>query len=79
MLCFRCGSYNVDEAKECTVCGQALHDEHSGRGREGKKANGKPAVGSFEVGETVGGKYRIDGVIGQGGVGTVYRATDTEV
>ncbi len=35
----------------------------------------KPVVKAPSVGHVVGGKYRIDGLIGQGGMGVVYSAT----
>jgi serine/threonine protein kinase/formylglycine-generating enzyme required for sulfatase activity len=80
MLCFRCGSYNSDDVQKCTVCGQELIDR-------GGKAIGpmkKPTTASqqaliFAPGEVVAGRYKIVDLIGQGGVGAVYRARDNEV
>ena len=39
----------------------------------------KARTAPFAVGEVVGGKYRLDGVIGKGGMGTVYRAENLDV
>ena len=35
----------------------------------------RPAIKAPSIGHVVGGKYRVDGLIGQGGMGVVYSAT----
>jgi serine/threonine-protein kinase len=52
----------------CPWCGLPLRE------RERCAGCGRPPVDS-RVGMTLGGKYRIDGVLSQGGVGRVYLAT----
>jgi serine/threonine protein kinase len=81
MLCFRCGSYNPDDGVNCTVCGQDLSDKQGGGKAtvQRRPATGIQAALIFAPGELVGGRYKILDLIGQGGVGAVYRARDTEV
>ena len=55
MLCFRCGSYNSDEAQKCTVCGQEFVDRG---GRAVGPVKKQPTTSShqaliFAPGETV--------------------------
>ncbi|MBM4282681.1 MAG: hypothetical protein FJ137_18675, partial [Deltaproteobacteria bacterium] len=81
MLCFRCGSYNSDDAQKCTVCGQEFVDRG---GRAIGPAKKQPTTSShqtliFAPGEVIAGRYKIVELIGQGGVGAVYRAHDNEV
>ena len=82
MLCFRCGSYNVENASKCSVCGQEFVDaEGRAVGPIARKASqtSLQSAAIFAVGELVAGRYKIVELIGQGGVGAVYRARDTEI
>src|SRR5262245_25239033 len=58
MKCAACGHENVDGALFCASCG-ALVPTH---------AEGPDPM----IGQVVGGRYRITGVIGEGGMGVVY-------
>ncbi|MBI5498409.1 MAG: SUMF1/EgtB/PvdO family nonheme iron enzyme [Deltaproteobacteria bacterium] len=78
MLCFRCGTYAPDGSSKCPGCGQVFQKTNAGQDK--RKASGtRQPQAIFSIGETVAERYRILDVIGSGGVGTVYRAHDTDI
>jgi eukaryotic-like serine/threonine-protein kinase len=82
VLCYRCGSHVPDTSDSCATCGQKL----SGGGlRQATGTFSRRKLGAsqlegapFEVGQLVGGRYRIREGIGAGPVGFVFRAEDQQ-
>lgn len=86
MFCSGCGVSLTSNARFCPNCGAGVTPtgsvpvgaEQSGRdsapptGGAGARSNN--IVGAL-IGHMIDGKYRLDGIIGAGGMGTVYRAT----
>ncbi len=64
MYCLNCGSQIPEAGRFCTRCGAANTPQEAGTLFKPDKL----------MGTLIGGKYRIDGRIGAGGMGTVYRA-----
>lgn len=75
MLCYRCGSYNADDARQCSECGASLGE----RRKAGAKKPGRPARGQppLEPGQLLSERYKVADAIAQGTVGWVVRAHDT--
>ncbi len=87
--CGSCGFDNVEEGKSCPLCGQVSkigaglpsgQDETPTASLpEGWKAALTPGGGrngNYPQGHLYGQRFRIDGLLGRGGMGTVYRVHD---
>jgi serine/threonine protein kinase/formylglycine-generating enzyme required for sulfatase activity len=75
VLCFRCGSYNVEDAPACSVCGQKFEPKQEAPRQ--KATTGRNVL--YGRGDVIAGRYTVKDLVGQGGVGAVYKVHDKEV
>lgn len=73
MLCPNCQLQNPETALFCQRCGQSLAQTPASRDDDQPKPSGSP-VGVSIVGRVIDGKYRIEALLGEGGMGSVFRA-----
>ncbi|MFN0064523.1 MAG: serine/threonine protein kinase [Myxococcaceae bacterium] len=78
MLCYRCGSHNVDGSSQCAHCGQALAHGRAGAplAEPTRQGVAEPPLG---LGETFAGRYVLQEFLGAGPLGFVYRAEDNDL
>jgi len=88
--CEGCGFDNVEEGKTCPLCGQmsgvrTIADDEAptvdlpagaSPGIGGAKTPGGSRYAAYPPGHLYGNRFRIDGLLGRGGMGTVYRVHD---
>src|ERR1043165_7980221 len=81
MICAACANENVEGARFCNNCAAPLSPSQIPDGVGSLPPTGQVVLANEEekkdelIGRTIEGRYRIDSLIGFGGMGSVYRVT----
>ena len=75
MKCPNCQTENPEDSKYCKECASPL----TLREEFGATVTLKPSEAGLLKGTVIAGKYRIDKMIGRGGMGIIYQAQDTKL
>ena len=87
MLCYKCGSHVPEGNKTCPTCGQSLARPSKPPSASAisliddrrKSRTSSRAGNMLANGDVLGSRYRVINSVGQGGVGSVYRAHDQDI